>query len=226
MTALPNLLADVQQLCSQPLDEVELWTAPDSLTRLPIDAILGLGILDWTDQAAINHRRGGRPAERLARRRLFRRLALAAHSGADPRSVHLQAKCPTCGARTHGRPHVVRPHGRFISTAATGDNYVVAIAREPVGIDVERPSRLAGFSDATFRSMIPSWVVIEQQCPPKTDHTSMWTAVEAITKGLGTGLTTGRHEMETAGRMWQVHWLPRDRDLQVAIATRPRSSAG
>ena len=157
-----------------------------------------------------------------ARRFLFGRALLvrtvAETIGTDPERIEVTAVCPDCGL-AHGRPRV-----RFgdrtvhVSVSHTADASAVAVSIEhPVGVDVERldAARFTGVEDV---ALTPAEREQWQRLPDRRRLRALaerWTAKEAVTKALGTGLTTdpatidlgpdaAPHVTETAGHRFVV----------------------
>lgn len=74
---------------------------------------------------------------RSGARRLLRD-AVAQVAGCSPGDVELHQSCPRCGG-PHGRPtvEIAGRHGPEVSFAHAGDLAIVAVARAPVGVDIE-----------------------------------------------------------------------------------------
>lgn len=224
MTALLDLREEVRSSEPVLLGPAALWIAPAAVRSVPFRAILESDIIDDSDRTAIGLRRTGGPAERLARRRLYRRLVVAQHVGCEPAAVRLLATCQRCGSTSHGPPRVQSPTGLFISTSAADGVDVVAVSQAAVGVDVERASRLSSFSASIADTTIPVWALVEAAYVPDKDPVKTWTAIEAITKGMATGLTTSLVELEAQIHQWEVMWSRVDFDLTLAIAVRSETA--
>lgn len=98
---------------------------------------------------------GSPPASLPAFTHELLRAVVAGAAGARPEHVTIEHDCPRCGRGSHGRPVVAvrdRP-GPHVSLAHAGDIAVVAVARRPVGVDVE-PASSGGVD-------VPRWVRTE-----------------------------------------------------------------
>ncbi|WP_050670041.1 4'-phosphopantetheinyl transferase family protein [Luteipulveratus halotolerans] len=79
------------------------------------------------------------------------RLAVAAHTGADPSALRVERTCTTCG-RPHGRPWVAGS-GVEVSVSHSGVLVAVAVSSHArVGVDVQRAADLDAGQD------VESWV--------------------------------------------------------------------
>lgn len=171
-----------------------------------------------------------------ARRFLFGRALLlrtvAETIGTDPERIEVTAVCPDCGL-AHGRPRV-RAEGRtvHVSVSHTADASAVAVSTEhPVGVDVERidAARFTGVEDV---ALTPAEREQWQRLPDRRRLRALaerWTAKEAVTKALGTGLTTdpatidlgpdaGPRVTETAGHHFVIDHPERAPGFVVATA--------
>jgi 4'-phosphopantetheinyl transferase len=162
------------------------------------------GTADRLDARARDRLEASSEAE--ARRFLFGRALLvrtvAETVGADPRRVTVTARCPDCGL-AHGRPQVFVDGGIVhASVSHTGGASAVAVSVEhPVGVDVERldTARFAGVENVALSpTERERWHRLPEQRRLRS-LAEQWTAKEAVTKALGTGLTTDPATIELAG---------------------------
>ena len=144
--------------------------------------------------------------------------ALRAHLGSPDAIVGRH--CPACGSGTHGRPWVRLPDGRspHVSLSRCGDHVVTAVARQPVGVDVESVPAVDGLWD-------PALVLhpTERADTPQ-ERAAMWCRKEAILKALGTGLRTPMSEIRTAD--WPVVDIPAPKGLRAGVAVVQAGSGG
>lgn len=127
-----------------------VWWAPLTL------ADIGLRQLLPPDESA-RIDRADRAADR-ARRLLgaaVLRTAVAHRTGADPRALRIDRTCADCGAQ-HGRPRIIGHH-LYASVSHSGLLTVVALAPDPVGVDVQRDSDVV----ATTGGDVAEWVRAE-----------------------------------------------------------------
>ncbi|MFF3248643.1 4'-phosphopantetheinyl transferase family protein [Streptomyces sp. NPDC002870] len=119
------------------------------------------------------------------------RRVLAPHLGIEPARVGFgRASCPCCGG-PHGRPVLLdAPADLHFSLSHSHGLAVIAVARAPVGADVQRiPS--PGTTELCLPGMHP-WEQKEiaelplKERPPA--FAELWTRKEAYLKGIGSGL--------------------------------------
>jgi phosphopantetheinyl transferase len=159
---------------------------------------------------------------RRSRSRLLRRLAVADQLGCRLDEVEIDMSCLYCGATDHGRPTLRAPDtGLFISSASTGTACAVAIAQAPVGIDLEARDRFAGISLRALRRALPAWNAIECALAPEGDLARLWTALEALTKGLGKGLVASYDEVAPVVARWSFTWHELQDGHVLCFATGP-----
>lgn len=151
----------------------------------------------WTDSVS---------AEELQRAAQFhaveaRLLYLASHAAlrsmlarlldVPPLSVRFVRRCAWCGDPGHGRPQLANPHPRRVefSLSRTRELAIVAVSREPVGVDVERV-------EPAFRVGAMRPVLAQQELETARLGGGLgarqlfqwWTAKEAVGKARGSGL--------------------------------------
>ncbi|MEV7141472.1 4'-phosphopantetheinyl transferase family protein [Streptomyces tauricus] len=121
----------------------------------------------------------------------LRRL-LADHLGGDPAEVVIRrAPCFVCGG-PHGRPVIPRDPVHF-SLSHAGDQLLIALATEPVGVDVEKVpdatavTELAGTLHPAERSALDGMSGMRRRIA----FTRCWSRKEALLKGTGAGLNAG-----------------------------------
>ncbi|MCJ1713766.1 4'-phosphopantetheinyl transferase superfamily protein [Curtobacterium sp. VKM Ac-2922] len=151
-------------------------------------------------------------------------LAFAAHvTGSDPSSTILGRRCPHCRGTDHGRPWAVasgRPVG--VSLARTPDVLALAVAPGPVGIDIERRSRVV---TAPLDVQSPGERARYGDDPDAL--AACWAATEAVLKRDGRGLRVepalvdvdlqaGVAHLDGTGHPMMVRWL--DDDLVLAVS--------
>ncbi len=123
------------------------------------------------------------------------KTALAGYTGRRPADVRFDRTCGQCG-EPHGKP-VLAGGGVEHSVAHSGDLVAVAVARAPVGVDVEqldgRPHPLGdGDPDALARLVLSAAeraVLAEVPAAGRARAFLLaWTRKEAVTKATGDGL--------------------------------------
>jgi 4'-phosphopantetheinyl transferase len=134
------------------------------------------------------------------------RRVLAGHLGSEPGSlVFSREPCPTCGGPA-GRPVLASlpapaaagegpcpaaPVPSF-SLAHSGDAVVIAVAGQPVGVDVERDP--AGCVCSLVTAMHPGDAAIAEPLAEPDRHDAIirwWVRAEAVLKCAGTGIGHG-----------------------------------
>jgi 4'-phosphopantetheinyl transferase len=125
------------------------------------------------------------------------RQVLAGRLGTEPgRLVFTREPCPTCGGPS-GKPVLASPPGSdaaglSFSLAHSGNAVVIAVAGQPVGVDVEREATGCVCSLAT--AMHPSDAAIVAVLPEPERHAAVirwWVRAEAVLKCAGTGIGHG-----------------------------------
>lgn len=128
---------------------------------------------------------GQRPAglpERSALRRALAREILANQFGLSPKAV-------TIGHDPRGRPLIAAPQGTglHVSLATRAGVVALALAHQPVGIDIERIDPSA---EPPFETLHPDERQMLLELPPPARplaFAQLWSAKEAYVKALGTG---------------------------------------
>lgn len=126
-----------------------------------------------------------RPAtlpERSALRRTLARDILA-------RQLDLPAEAVTIGHEASGRPVVATPHhtGLHLSLATRAGVVAVALARDPVGIDVERVDPTAELPLETLHPGERQMLLELTPSARPLAFARLWSSKEAYVKALGTG---------------------------------------
>jgi 4'-phosphopantetheinyl transferase len=131
---------------------------------------------------------------------------IARYTGRRPAEVSFDRTCRQCG-KPHGKP-VIRDGGPQHSVAHSGDLVVVAVARAPVGVDVEqleerpRPPGGDGGTDALARLVLADAErAVLAAVPPSARARQLlvaWARKEAVTKATGDGLRASFSEVVVA----------------------------
>ena len=122
------------------------------------------------------------------------RRVLAGYTGTEPGGlVFTREPCPSCGGPA-GKPVLAGqplPAPAF-SLAHSGDAVVIAVAGQPVGVDVEREP--AGCVCSLVTAMHPGDAAVVGALPEAERHAAIirwWVRAEAVLKYAGTGIRHG-----------------------------------
>ena len=151
------------------------------------------------------------------------RRVLAGYLGSEPgRLVFAREPCPTCGGPS-GKPVLAGPPlagpplaaatepspagpatagspAPFFSLAHSGTAGVIAVAGQPVGVDVEREA--TGCVCSLVTAMHPGDAAIVEQLPEPDRHGAVirwWVRAEAVLKCAGTGIAHGMDAFAVLG---------------------------
>ena len=146
------------------------------------------------------------------------RRVLAGCLGSEPgRLVFAREPCPTCGGPS-GKPVLAGPPlaaaaqpspagpatagspAPFFSLAHSGTAVVIAVAGQPVGVDVEREA--TGCVCSLVTAMHPGDAAIVEQLPEPDRHGAVirwWVRAEAVLKCAGTGIAHGMDAFAVLG---------------------------
>ena len=141
------------------------------------------------------------------------RRVLAGHLGTDPgRLTFARQPCPACGGPT-GKPVLALPargdDPLWFSLAHSGDAVAIAVARAPVGIDVER--RATGCVCSLSTAMHPADAALVDAMPEPDRHLAVirwWVRAEAVLKCAGTGIAHGMDAFAVLGAPSRGQVLP------------------
>jgi len=118
------------------------------------------------------------------------KTALARYTGQRPADVRFDRTCPQCG-RPHGKPSAASS-GLQHSVSHSGELIAVAVAHDPVGVDVEQSDARRHDPDALARLVFSGAErAVLTTADPSTrarDFLVAWTRKEAVTKATGDGL--------------------------------------
>lgn len=169
----------------------------------------------------------------VAGRGLLREL-LGACLGRSAKALHFEYG-------SHGKPALAGADagaGLHFNLAHSGNGALYAIARQAVGVDLERLDRDASFAAILDRVCTPRELTLFRTLPPEREQEaffSCWTRKEAIAKAFGSGLASGLQNLEVcfggdgrpngraclrdgAQRQWSVLNLPMDLGWSGALA--------
>lgn len=182
-----------------------------------------LGLLDETERRRWEGYRRDADRDRFLAGCVLAKAALARYAGLRPADVRFDRACSQCG-EPHGKPAVRDITALEHSVAHSGDLVAVAVAGNPVGVDVEqldgRPHPLGGDGDpeALGRLVLSAAEQAALAAIPSSGRAraflAAWTRKEAVTKATGDGLRAAFSEVVVAadaGPPRLVSWpYPRD----------------
>jgi 4'-phosphopantetheinyl transferase len=154
------------------------------------------GLLDQAEQRRWAAYRSEADRDRFLVGCALAKTVIAASTGQQPADVSFDRRCRRCG-QPHGKPVISGGGDLEHSVAHSGDLVAVAVARTPVGVDVEqldgRPRRPgSGDPEALARRVLSD----DERTALAAVHPSArsraflvaWTRKEAVTKAKGDGL--------------------------------------
>jgi len=154
------------------------------------------GLLDQAERRRWAAYRRDADRERFLVGCALAKTVIAACAGQRPADVSFDRTCRQCG-RAHGKPVINGGGDLEHSVAHSGDLVAVAVARAPVGVDVEqldgRAHRLgSGDPDALARLVLAEDERSALAAVPPSGQSRAflvaWTRKEAVTKAKGDGL--------------------------------------
>lgn len=171
------------------------------------DASAGhVALLDETERRRWTAYRRDADRERFLAGCVLAKAALARYAGLRPADVRFDRTCGQCG-EPHGKPSM-RGGTLEHSVAHSGDLVAVAVAGDPVGVDVEqldgRPHPLGGDGDpeALGRLVLSAAEQAALAAIPSSGRPRAflvaWTRKEAVTKATGDGLRAAFGEVVVA----------------------------
>ncbi|MGW4851232.1 4'-phosphopantetheinyl transferase family protein [Streptomyces sp. NPDC004288] len=202
----------------RPLSDVRVWAlrVPDGFSTS-----LDLSVLDREERRRMDI--FVRDADRLrygfAHASL--RTILSGLTGTAPDALRFaRASCPGCGG-AHGRP-VLSTHAPEFSLSYSRDMVLVAVASEPIGVDVE-PTPEPEVAEELARILHPAERAEIEAAPPHSRPVAfarLWARKEAYLKGLGTGLGRDAAADDVRGDLpgWRLTDLPVGTGYAAALA--------
>lgn len=190
-----------------------LIEAPDFMTvvaeALPGDASPLLLLVEPSSDSVTQHLQWLTAEEQLRAKRLKnidqQRLWIKTHAILQQQLASLTGIFPDhqpYTLRPGGKPVLSRPAGLCFNLADTDGSAVLAFHTAPVGIDVERVSRLFDFQPVVRRYFSPvelGWLEGRQA----GDFFLLWTRKEAVLKLTGAGLTDQLGEFDVSAFEWR-----------------------
>jgi 4'-phosphopantetheinyl transferase len=154
------------------------------------------GLLDDTERQRWAAYRRDEDRQRFLVGCALAKTVLAGYAGLRPADVRFDRTCGQCG-RPHGKP-VVKGSALSPSVSHSGDLVAVAVARTPVGVDVEqldgraRPLGGDGDTQALARLVLADGeqaaLAALRPSARAREFLAAWTRKEAVTKATGDGL--------------------------------------
>lgn len=164
------------------------------------------GLLDDTERERLARYRGEDDRQRFLTGCVLAKTVLARYTGRPVAGIRFDRTCGQCG-RPHGKP-VLAGGGPAHSVSHSGDLVAVAVARDPVGVDVEQLDsrrRAAGTvsdPDALARMVLsgPEQAALAAIRPSSRARQFLvaWTRKEAVTKATGDGLSVAFSDVVVA----------------------------
>src|SRR5580700_11461054 len=159
------------------------------------------GLLDATERRRLAAYRRDEDRARFLTGCALAKTALARYTGLSPADVRFDRTCDQCG-EPHGKPviegGVIEGVAIEHSVAHSGDLVAVAVARTPVGVDVEqldgraRPLGGDGDTQALARLVLAddeqAALAAVRPSARTREFLAAWTRKEAVTKATGDGL--------------------------------------
>jgi 4'-phosphopantetheinyl transferase len=212
----------------KPAPRLEAGTVHVWLARTTDASARHAGLLDETEQERWAAYRRDEDRQRFLAGCALAKTAIARYNGQRPAEVSFDRTCGRCG-QPHGKP-AIRGGGLEHSVAHSGDLVAVAVARVPVGLDIEqfdgRPRRLGGDGDVDglARLVLADAEQAALAAGPPSGRARgflvAWTRKEAVTKATGDGLRVAFSDVVVAADAgpprlvsWPYHRSPRDVSL-------------
>ncbi len=178
-----------------PTGELAEGTADVWWARLPDASPRQAELLDETERRRWAAYRRETDRERFLVGCALAKTAIATYTGQRPAEVSFDRTCPRCG-QPHGKP-AIAGGGLEHSVTHSGELIAVAVARAPVGVDVEqldgRPRQPGGGDAEALARLVlaeDERAVLAAVHPSDRDRAFLvaWTRKEAVTKAKGDGL--------------------------------------
>jgi 4'-phosphopantetheinyl transferase len=137
------------------------------------------------------------------------RAVLAQRTGIEPAAIAFRRSCAVCGSHEHGKPAIANATGVEFSLSHSHDIAVVAVAPEPVGVDVELV-RERPYDERVARRIMradefDAWCALTPDERPVA-FLRVWTAKEAYLKLLGVGITRTLRDVQPTGTYTWAGW--------------------
>jgi 4'-phosphopantetheinyl transferase len=168
------------------------------------------GLLDDTERQRLARYRSEEDQQRFLTGCALAKTVLARYTGQPAAGIHFDRTCAQCG-RPHGKPVLAGDgwarDGWAHSVSHSGDLVAVAVARNPVGVDVEqldsrRRAGAAADPEALAKMVLsgPEQAALAAIVPSSRARQFLvaWTRKEAVTKATGDGLSVAFSDVVVA----------------------------
>jgi 4'-phosphopantetheinyl transferase len=129
--------------------------------------------------------------ERIRHPRTRREFARARSALRHLLSLYLGAPAPAFSHNAYGKPELPSPAGLHFNVSHSGDWAMIALARDPVGVDVEDHRRSSDLGLLARHSFAPDELDLPDLTTPdgRRAFFHVWSRKEAYIKALGMGLS-------------------------------------
>ncbi len=167
-----------------PEHEVHIWWLSLRPAAYGVEGAHGLLSAEEQERASLYH--FARDRDRFVLARAFLRALLGDYAGEEPARVPLQVS-------PSGKPFLAEPADLHFNLSHCEDRGVVAVARKPVGVDLERVREIPEALTMAAHVFAASEIRALRAFPPHERSEAFlrcWTRKEAFVKAKGTGLLT------------------------------------
>jgi 4'-phosphopantetheinyl transferase len=168
--------------------EVQIWY----LRVREDEGVATFRLLDDAERHRAARFRFDRDRARFVAHHAFVRRVLARYLGSEPRAVPLRS-----GAG--GKPELAMDAGIAFNSSRSDRLSIVAVARDPVGVDVERLRPVEGadaLAESLFTAAERRLLSSRPSASRDTSFLELWTRKEAVVKAFGGGLSIPLHAFD------------------------------
>lgn len=194
-SAADRPLSPLPPLSMPAANECVVWRSPVIAGRWE-----PFGLLDRAERerCARFHRAADRA--RFVTAHTVLRLLLGACLDLDPAALSFTNTCVHCGAQ-HGKPRLADVESTVdFSLSHAEDRVLVAIARHPVGVDIEHLNPALDVAELVEQTLSPAERTWFDRLPPERRQAAFylcWTRKEAVLKATAHGLTIPMTRLST-----------------------------